>query len=210
MPRSFNLAAKIDWKGVRLNDPRVLVRALIGVLLAANLVLAVIVFKPFGGSADDLRRQQQQLNTQWRQMQTMLEGRKRLVANMDMARTQGEEFLSKYVMDARTMAATTLAEMNRAAVEAGARPLPSSLKAEPIEGSDTLKIVAITQGFEGNYATIAKLVNIIEKSPQFLILDTMALNAPQQTGPQQQNAQQMVNVSLTVLAFERDVPGATP
>ena len=36
MPRSFNLAA-IQWK-----DPRVVMRAILGVLLIANLVMAVI------------------------------------------------------------------------------------------------------------------------------------------------------------------------
>jgi hypothetical protein len=37
-------------------EPRFLLRGIMGALLAANLVAAVIAFKPFGGSADDLQR----------------------------------------------------------------------------------------------------------------------------------------------------------
>jgi len=39
-------------------------------LLAANLVAAVMAFKPFGGSADDLRREQQALRVQLARLQT--------------------------------------------------------------------------------------------------------------------------------------------
>ena len=38
-------------------------RAVLGVLLLANLVAAVIAFKPFGGGADDLRRDRNALAT---------------------------------------------------------------------------------------------------------------------------------------------------
>ena len=60
MPKNFKLAGKLKWKGVPIKEPRVLLRAVIGTLLAANLVAAVMAFKPFGGSADDLRREQRQ------------------------------------------------------------------------------------------------------------------------------------------------------
>ena len=44
-------------------------RAVLGVLLLANLVAAVIAFKPFGGSADDLRRERSALQQQLAQLQ---------------------------------------------------------------------------------------------------------------------------------------------
>ena len=44
MPRSFDIST-VKWR-----DPRVAVRAVLGVLLAANLAAAVIAFKPFGVS----------------------------------------------------------------------------------------------------------------------------------------------------------------
>ena len=48
------MTRNFDW--AKIKQPRVAVRALIGVLVAANLAAAVMAFRPFGGSADDLRR----------------------------------------------------------------------------------------------------------------------------------------------------------
>src|ERR1035441_8604928 len=63
MPRNFSLG-KMKLTGVSIKDPRVAMRAIIGVLLAANLAAAVIAFKPFGGSAGDLRLEQAALGRQ--------------------------------------------------------------------------------------------------------------------------------------------------
>jgi type IV pilus assembly protein PilO len=208
MLKNFKLAEKLDWKHVRFKDPRVLMRALIGVLLAANLAMAVVAFKPFGGSADDLRREQQTLSAQLRTLQLKLEASKSLVAKVEIARTEGDEFLSRYVIPARSMAETTLSEMYKAATEAGIRALPSVTSNDPIEGSDTLEMVTITQGFEGTYAALTKLVNLLEKSPRFLILDSMQLNATQAQQNAVQAGPQVINVTLKVLTFARDESGA--
>lgn len=208
MLKNFKLAEKLDWKHVRFKDPRVLMRALIGVLLAANLAMAVVAFKPFGGSADDLRREQQTLSAQLRALQLKLEASKSLVAKVEIARTEGDEFLSRYVIPARSMAETMLSEMYKAATDAGIRALPSVTSNDPIEGSDTLEMVTITQGFEGTYAALTKLVNLLEKSPRFLILDSMQLNATQAQQNAVQAGPQVINVTLKVLTFARDESGA--
>lgn len=208
MLKNFKLAEKLDWKHVRFKDPRVLMRALIGVLLAANLAMAVVAFKPFGGSADDLRREQQTLSAQLRALQMKFEASKSLVTKVEIARTEGDEFLSRYVIPARSMAETTLSEMYKAATDAGIRALPSVTSNDPIEGSDTLEMVTITQGFEGTYAALTKLVNLLEKSPRFLILDSMQLNATQAQQNAVQAGPQVINVTLKVLTFARDESGA--
>ena len=41
MPRSFNFGRKLGVKGASVKDPRVIMRAIIGVLLAANLAVGV-------------------------------------------------------------------------------------------------------------------------------------------------------------------------
>src|SRR5579863_9324287 len=56
MRKNFEMAA------ARLRDPRVAVRVLLGALLLANLGMAVLAFRPFGGGADDLRAQQTSLD----------------------------------------------------------------------------------------------------------------------------------------------------
>jgi type IV pilus assembly protein PilO len=209
MPKNSKLALapKIRIKGLSVKDPRIAMRVLIGILLAANLAAAVIAFKPFGGSADDLRKDQARLSAQLRQLQSTLETSKLHVAKIEIARTEGDEFLAKYIMEKRAASAITVEEMNKAATDAGIRALPENAGYEDIEGSDTLQMMSITANFEGSYAGLAKLMNLLEKSPRFLIIDSMNLNAPQQQNGPQTAAQQNLNVSVKLLTFVRHEPG---
>lgn len=202
------IAAKVPWKRVSVTDPRVVMRVLIGILLVANLAAAVIAFKPFGGSADDLRQEQARLSTQLRQSQANLKASKQIVEKIEIARTQGDEFLAKYIMQLRSAPEILVDEMYKAAADAGIRPLPDSFAQQPVDGSDTLQKMTITGGFEGSYAGLTKLVNLLDKSPRFLIIDSMNLNAPQQQNGPQQGASQNLSVTLTVMTWVRDDAGA--
>jgi type IV pilus assembly protein PilO len=199
MPRNFKLAEKLKWKGVAIKEPRVLLRAVVGTLLAANLVAAVMAFKPFGGSAADLRREQQALRVQLGRLQARAATSKRLVEKVETARREGDQFLAKYVMDRRTMSSTIQDELNRTAKEAGIKALPATLDLEPIEGSDTLEMMSISAGYEGTYADLTKFVNLLDKSPRFLIIENMQ-TAPQQGG-------QSLNVTLKLDTFVRETAG---
>jgi hypothetical protein len=182
-------------------------RVLIGLLLLADLVAAGVAFKPFGGSADDLRQDQAKLSAQLRRSQASLEASKQIVAKIEIARTQGDEFLAKYIMEVRSAPEIIVEELTKAASDAGVRALPESYAAEPIEGSDTLQMMTITGGFEGNYAGLTKLVNLLDKSRRFLIIDSMNLNAPQQQNGMPQSASQNLNVTVKVITFVRDDAG---
>ena len=209
MAKNSKLAPKIRLHGLSIKDPRVAMRVVVGVLLAANLAMAVVAFKPFGGGADDLRKDQARLSTQLRQLQANLDKSKQHVAKIEIARTEGDDFLSKYIMDKRSAPVTMVAELNKAASDAGVRVLPDTFSYEEIEGSDTLQMMSIQAPFEGNYAGLTKLVNQLEKSPTFWIIDEMSLNAPQQQNQRVAvGAQQNLNVSLKLLAFVRDTAGA--
>src|SRR5581483_7026181 len=146
MPRNFNLGrfapAAVGWR-----DPRIIVRLVLGVLLAANVATALIAFKPFGGSAEDLKRQEQSLRQQVREMQARVTRTQSLVKKVETARTAGDQFLQQYATDRRTTASTIYAELNRAAKEAGMTLKPLSFGAlEPVEGSDTLSQMTISAG----------------------------------------------------------------
>ena len=210
MPKNSKLALapKIKLQGMSVKDPRIVMRVLIGALLAANLATAVIAFKPFGGSADDLRKDQARLSAQLRQLQTTLENSKKHVAKIEIARTEGDDFMSKYIMDKRSAPATMVEELSKAATDAGVRVLPDTFTYEEIEGSDTLQMMSVVAPFEGDYAGLTKMVNELEKSPRFWIIDEMSLNAPQQQNQKVAAAQQNLNVNLKLLAFVRDNSGA--
>lgn len=185
-----------------MSDPRVAMRVLIGVLLTANLIAAAIAFKPFGGSADDMRAEQSALSRRLAELEARTVAGKRLADKVEAARRQGDDFLLKYVMDRRTFASTLGEELNRAAKEAGIRALPAQTQLDLVEGSDTLYMASITGGYEGSYGALKKFVELIDKSPRFLIIENMSLASPiQQAG-------QVVTVSLKLDAFVRQSPEA--
>ncbi len=194
MPRNFSLGA--------IKDPRVVMRAIIGVLLAGNLATAVIAFHPFGGSAEDLRRERQSLNAQLGQLQARLKQSKRLVDKAQTARTAGDKFLGSYFMDVGTASATIVDELYKMSQDAGIKMGQTSFSKTAIEGSDTLVMLSAQVGFEGTYASLTKFVNLLDKSPRFLVIENMNAAAPQAQGGQ------ALNVTLKIDAFIKDQAGA--
>ena len=196
MPRSFNL----NLKGLRVKDPRVAARAVVGGLLLANVAAALFAFHPWGGTAEDLRREQESLRGQLSRAQAKLTRTRALVSKVQQARKEGDRFLSDYITDRRVTFATIAEELNRIAKDAGIKQKEVSVVLEPVEGSDALSQMTISAGYEGTYANLTKFVNLLDKSPRFLIIESMTAS-PQQTGPN-------LNVSFKLDTFVREGPGS--
>jgi type IV pilus assembly protein PilO len=188
--------------GIQVRDSRIVLRIVIGTLLVANLAAAVIAFHPFGGGADDLRREQQSLTAQLSQLRARLSTSKRLVEKVQVARTEGDKFLGQYFTDEPTTSATILAELTELAKEAGIRMGTAQWNRDAIEGSDTLLMLTTQVGFEGTYANLMKFVNLLDKSPRFMIIESMQAAAPQQQGGQ------ALNVTLKIDTFVKEASGA--
>ena len=202
MPPSLSLA-KLKLPSFSLRDPRVVMRGVVWTLIALNLAAALVAFTPLGGgSAETLRREESDLQVQLADLNRRTLASRGLEHKVETARLGGDDFFSKYVMDARTYSSLLTDELNRAAKTAGVTPLASQTQQMAIEGSDTIYMEEITGGYEGTYAGLKKFVELLDKSPRFLIIETMAV-----TGPQAQ-AGQMVGVTLKMDAFVRIVPGA--
>ncbi len=192
MPRNFKAS---------IREPRVVVRAILGVLLAANLAAAVIAFRPIGGSADDLRQRRAELQTQLAHLQAQLADTRRLSGKVEMARSEGDSFLDRYVTDRRSTYSTIFEELDKTAQEAGVKPRDRSVELNAIEGSDTLEMMSVTAGYECTYENLQKFVNLLDRSPRFLIIESLVAS-PQQNG-------QMLTVSLKLDTFVKETAGAT-
>ena len=171
MPRNFNTrvpAAKL-W------------RIALGVLAAANIVAAVLVLYPPGGSAEDLERQRANLQAQLTTRRAQIEQTRQHAGSVEKGRSEGGKFLNDYFLARRTAYSTLLSELVAAADEAKIKPKEHAYATEPIEGSDTLNMMSISANYEGTYANLMRFVHEIDRSPRLLIIE--ALNAaPQQTG----------------------------
>ena len=209
MSKSFNVSPRLLAGGagavslpLNIKDPRVLVRAALGVLVVANIVAALLAFKPWGGSAEDLAREQASLQQQLASAKGRLDKTKALVAKAERARKEGDGFLNEYTTDRRTTFSTIFAELERVSQEAGIQPRPASYELDQVEGSDSLYQLNISAAYEGSYASLTKFVNLLDKSPRFLIIESLM------AAPQQSNAGDALSVSIKLDTFVREQPGS--
>lgn len=172
----------IKSSNLNFREPQVLVRAALGVLLAANLVVAAFAFHLVGESPSDLDAQLASLRSTFRSAQVRLNKSRALVRNMDIGRDQGNKFEVSYMTPRRHTFGPLDDELNRLAKETGMKigTVNYSLP-DPIEGSNDLSMLTITAGFEGGYPQLMKLVNALDRSPRFLLIDQLQV-APQPKG----------------------------
>ena len=164
-----------------LKDRRLAVRSGLGVLLAANLVAAVFVFHPLGGSPEDLAQEMRYKQSELAQQGQRVERTLGLVGKVQQAKVEGDKFLDECTMDRRTAFSNLLRDVDKMAVDSGMRPKESSYGLDPVDGSDTIQRLTIAQNFEGSYESLTKFVNLLDKSSRFLIIESMQAQ-PQTTG----------------------------
>jgi hypothetical protein len=167
-----------SFKNLRLprkltKDPRVIARSILGALLLANLLAAFAIFQPLGGSAEQLDQELGDMQQQLQREQTQVQRMRSIESKIQHARTTGDSFLTTYFMDRRTASSSIVSELNRAAKEAGMTTKEHSFSFDALEGSDTLSMMTVVGNYEGTYSDLLQLVNRLDKSSRFLIIDTM-------------------------------------
>jgi hypothetical protein len=104
-----------------------------------------------------------------------------LAGKIEIGRGEGDNFMGKYFLPRRTVYSVVLAELEQVANQAKVTVKETAYAIEPVEGSDTLQLMQITDNFEASYGDLIRFVNLIDKSGRLLILES--LNAtPQQGG----------------------------
>ena len=198
MTRNFSLSS------INFREPKTQVRAGLGLLLTANLIAAVFAFHLIGDSPADLDAQLTAAQTAFRSARQHLNKSKTLIHNMELSRSQGDKFLASYMTSRKHTFSALDSELNKLAETAGMKVGDLSYTMlDPIEGSGDLETLTITANFEGNYAQLVKLVNLLDRSPRFLLIDSLQA-APQPKGD-------ILNVTIKMNAFVKDdnnAPGA--
>jgi Tfp pilus assembly protein PilO len=170
-----------SWNVWPPNNAAALLRLGVGLLVAANLVAGYFVLRPIGGSPDELRQQAMEMRLQIRLQQNALDRMRLLSGKVEIGRGEGDKFMTKYFLPRRTAYSVILAELNQVANDAKVTPKEQAYHIEPVEGSDTLKMMQITDNFEASYENLLRFVNMVDKADRLLIMES--LNAtPQQGG----------------------------
>ena len=181
------------------SNPQFLLRGLVGVLLAANLIATGILLFPPGGSAEDLEKQLASLEGQAITKRALLEKTRQNVAAVELGRAEGDQFLSQYFLGRRAAAENLLTALGNA--EAGSKIKEKGWSAtfNPIDGSDTLSMMSITATYEGEYGDLLHFVHEVDKSPSLMIIES--LSAAPQAGSK------MLSIALKLDTFVREDAG---
>src|SRR5580698_3131058 len=199
MPRSFNFRAislptlgnAAAWK-----EPRILVRIVLGMLLGANLVAAGYAFNLFSPSPEVLNRTLVAAEASVRADQTRLDRSRFLTSNIGRGKTESDTFLANYFTTRRNTYSTVISEITETAKTAGMKTQEWTIGLDPIEGSDDLSMMNISINFEGNFTQFVKFVNLLDRSPRFLVIESMQV-APQPKGD-------LLNTNLKVHVFVKE------
>lgn len=189
-------------KSSNWREPQTMVRAVLGVLLLANLVAAGMVLFPPGGSAEELERESINLQSQVKARTVALEGTRLHAASVEKGRSEGDQFLDSYFLPSRTAFSTVIADLQDAASQTKIKAREASYSLQPVEGSDTLSLMSITAAYEGTYADLLRFIHQIDTAPRLLIIES--LNAAPMQGPGK-----LITVSMKLDTFVRD-DGSTP
>ncbi|HWE53732.1 MAG TPA: hypothetical protein VG273_28335 [Bryobacteraceae bacterium] len=203
MPRSFKIASISRASlGGSLKEPAVLVRIVLGLLLLGNIAAALFAFHVFGPSAAEVDASVVAARSRLAAEQARLNRSRRLTGNIDKGRTESEAFLANYATSRRHTYSTIISELNKTSKLAGMTMKEETLAPpDPIEGSDDLDMLSLSINFEGGYAQLVKFINLLDRSPRFLVIESM------QASPQPKGDILTVTLKLNTLVKD-DTGGA--
>ncbi len=166
MPRNFKL---------NLSKPAVSpLRIALGVLILANLVAAAFAFHLFDASPDALNRQLTAALADRQSEQVRLQRSRTLASSIDRGKAEGDRFLTAYLTSRRYTYSTIIGEITATAKAAGMEKVGATIAPlEAIQGSDDLDMMSISVNLEGNPAQLVKFVNLLDRSPRLLIIETL-------------------------------------
>ncbi len=183
-----------------LKEPATLIRAGLGILLIANLAAAAFAFHLIGSSPQALKQQLANTRTQLQTEKAKLKRSRTLTANMTKGKSESEKFLSTYFTTRRFTYSTIISEVQQDAKIAGMTPKEATLaNTEPIQGSNDLEMLTFSYNFEGGYPQLVKLVNLLDRSPRFIIIESLQVAAPAKG--------EIYTVTFKLDSFVRDLPG---
>jgi Tfp pilus assembly protein PilO len=186
-----------------LSDPKFLLRAGLAVLFLANLVAAAYAFHVFDASPEALDQQLQSVRVARQAAQIRLNSARVLASSIDVGKTDGEKFLSTYMTGRRHTYSTIIGELTETVKSAGMdKPAATIAPLDPVQGSDNLDMMSISLNLEGNYAQLMKFVNLLDRSPRFLIIETLTVT------PRAKSEILVVNIKLDTFVKE-DLEGVS-
>ena len=112
------------------------------------------------------------------------------------ASAAGDELLEQLTFERRTTFSELLKELGEAARQSGVEIRETNYNSDEIEGNAEFGMVSIQANFRGGYENLVQLLNRLDRSDRFLIIERLGA-APREDGGLQ--------ISMRIDAFVREV-----
>ncbi|MBI3696015.1 MAG: hypothetical protein HY238_14390 [Acidobacteria bacterium] len=143
MSRNFNLGRLLGEPGPLRN----IKLALIG-LFVFDALFYLFAIGPLSESDRERRIQVANLARQEKERTAQVEKLASVAKKVEFARTHGDQLLEHITLPRRTAFSALVSELDAAGKKAGVELRDRGLNVEPIEGSDTLSMLTVTQGLD--------------------------------------------------------------
>ncbi len=154
-------------------------KIVIAVLLAIDLVAAVVLFSPLVGSAESRRMQMNQLQAELKLKTQQV----RPLMGMDKKVALAKVEIPQFYSDRFAAQDSDIAqELGKLAAQSGITIQQAKYKQEDPESSGLIVPVAIEGNFAGDYLQLVKFINTLERSKLFITVDSVDL-AGEGAGP---------------------------
>jgi hypothetical protein len=154
--------------------PRKYVLAALGCLAAFDLLFYVFAVRPLGQREIERQALLATLEKQIEARRQIVERLQLVVSKVEKARGEGDTLLDEITLDRRTAFSALLTELTEAASQSGIDTREANFELEPIEGTEQHGMVSITANFRGHYENLVRLVNRLDRSERFLIIESLA------------------------------------
>jgi Tfp pilus assembly protein PilO len=151
----------------------------IAVMVAVDVIAAVVLFSPLVGSADSRRLQMNQLQAELKRKAHEAEPLRGMDTKVALAKTQIPKFYGDHFAAQDSDIAL---ELGKLASESGVKIQQAKYKQEDAESSGLIVPIAIEGNFAGDYLQLVKFINSLERSKLFITVDSVDL-AGEGAGP---------------------------
>jgi Tfp pilus assembly protein PilO len=145
----------------------------LGLLAAFNVIFYFLAVYPL-----DAREEQRQAFITGLQQQVAaktaeVEKLRLIAGKVEQARSEGDSLLQTITLERNTTYSKLVAELVRAAAESRVETRESNFDLQPVEGAEQYGAITITANFRGEYANLVQFLNRLDKSEQFLIIESL-------------------------------------
>jgi Tfp pilus assembly protein PilO len=154
--------------------PQKFVLGVLAALFVFDLVFYLVAIEPLGRRGAEQQALLGALERQIAAKRGEVAQLQLVVSKVEKARAEGDGLLEGITLPRRTGFSTLLTELLQAASEAGIDTREGNFDIQPIEGTDEYGLITVNANFRGEYQNLVRFLNQLDRSKQFLIIESLA------------------------------------